>query len=52
MKVRNGAHPANRDPVGAALAYCRRLGPLVLLVLAANVFLATLAWFLVGLLLK
>ena len=50
--MRNGTHPATRDAVGAALAYCRRWGPLVLLVLAADVFLATLAWFLVGLLLK
>ena len=50
--VRNGAHPTGGNPVGAALAYCRRWGPLVLLVLAANVFLATLAWSLVGLFLK
>ena len=50
--VRNGAHPASRDPVGAALAYCRRWGPFVLLVVAADVFVGAWAWFLVGMFLK
>jgi hypothetical protein len=52
MNVREGARPASRDPIGAALAYARRWGALFLLVLVANTIMATLAWMLVSLLLK
>jgi hypothetical protein len=47
LTVRDGDRPASRDPVGG-----RRWGSLLLLLLVANVFVATLAWFLVGLFLR
>jgi hypothetical protein len=47
--VKEHARPAQ---VGAALAYYRRWGPLVLLVLAADVSIATLAWIIGGLFLN
>jgi hypothetical protein len=52
MNVREDARPASRDPIGAALAYGRRWGPLLLLVLGANTLIATLAWMVVGLFLN
>jgi hypothetical protein len=53
MNVREDARRISRDhPIGEALAYVRRWGPLFLLVLVANIVIATLAWRLVGLLLK
>lgn len=50
--VREDARPTSRDPIGAALAYGRRWGPLFLLVLVANTLIATLAWMVVGLLMN
>jgi hypothetical protein len=52
MNVREHARPSSGDPIGAALAYWRRWGPLFLLVLTANTVIATLAWMVVGLFLK
>jgi hypothetical protein len=43
---------AREDRFGAWLDYCRRWGSLFLLVLVANTVIATLAWTVVGMLLK
>ena len=41
--------PASRDDlIGAVLAYGCRWGPVFLLVLVTNTFVATLAWMIVG----
>jgi hypothetical protein len=52
MSVREDARPARSDPIGAALAYGRRWGPLFLMMLVANTVIATLAWMVVGLFLN
>ena len=50
--VREDARPQAGDLIGAALAHCRRWGPLFLLILVANTFIATLAWTVIGLFLN
>jgi len=50
MNVKEDARPGNRTV--PALEYCRRWGPLVVLVLAADVFVAILAWVMAGLFLN
>ena len=50
--VREDARPTSGDQIGAALAHCRRWGPLFLLIFVANTFIATLAWTVVGLFLN
>ena len=52
MSVRQNARLTSRDPIGAALAYGRRWGPLFLLVLVANTIIAMAAWVIVGLFLN
>ena len=49
--VREDARPTS-NLIGAALAHCRRWGPLFLLILVANTFIATLAWTVIGLFLN
>jgi hypothetical protein len=52
MNVKQTARRANGGAIGAALAYGRRWGALFLLVFAANVFVATLAWLVTGMFLN
>jgi hypothetical protein len=50
--VRRDAHPVSADKVGAGLGAARRWGPLLLLALVSNLLVATVAWFVVGLVLE
>jgi hypothetical protein len=53
VNVREDDRPVSRDhPIGAALAYGCRWGPLFLMMLVANTVIATLAWMVVGLFLN